>query len=198
MGVSGEFIGAFVGAWIGIWVLIGLFWLYDYWDRKREQTKASKEAPTPLNAEQILERHLEQYIIEYFHALFPGWRLFGEDETEENSEKMASLSQTKRPAGVRYRTKAGEIDLLCYDTKGNLVVIELKRDRAPDRVVAQVDRYLAWVKANLAQEKQRVWGLIIARRFDKRLFYTLQRRRDIKLWTYEWRLHFNKRPTPQI
>ena len=43
--------------------------------------------------------------------------------------------------GIRYRTDAGEIDILCLDVKNNFVVIELKRNKAPDRVVAQVDRY---------------------------------------------------------
>ena len=188
--MNGDFIGSFLGALTGILVIMGLLALWDYWETKK---RASKEAAKKASAQEVLEQQLEEYIVAHFHTLFRGWRIFGENEEKEGS---GFPDGTRRPVGVRYRTKAGEIDLLCYDTKGNLVVVELKRGRAPDRVVAQVDRYMAWVKANLAHENQRVWGLIIARRFDERLYHTLQRRRDIKIWTYEWRLRFNKRPAP--
>lgn len=38
------------------------------------------------------------------------------------------------------------IDLLCIDPGGNLVVVELKRDRTPRDVVAQALDYASWVK----------------------------------------------------
>lgn len=40
----------------------------------------------------------------------------------------------------------GAIDLLCLDRNGNLVVIELKRDRTPREVTAQILDYAAWAK----------------------------------------------------
>jgi hypothetical protein len=40
----------------------------------------------------------------------------------------------------------GAIDLLCLDRDGNLVVIELKRDRSPREVTAQVLDYASWAK----------------------------------------------------
>lgn len=40
----------------------------------------------------------------------------------------------------------GAIDLLCLDRDGNLVVIELKRDRTPREVTAQILDYAAWAK----------------------------------------------------
>lgn len=40
----------------------------------------------------------------------------------------------------------GAIDLLCLDCNGNLVVIELKRDRTPREVTAQILDYASWVK----------------------------------------------------
>jgi hypothetical protein len=40
-----------------------------------------------------------------------------------------------------------KIDLLAIDTDGDLVVIELKRDRTPRDVVAQLLDYASWVKA---------------------------------------------------
>ena len=39
----------------------------------------------------------------------------------------------------------GYIDLLCIDAEGDLVVVELKRDRTPREVIAQVLDYGSWV-----------------------------------------------------
>ncbi len=194
------FLESFLGALIAILLVIGAFALWDYWDRRKEKNSA---ASTRLKAEEVLERQLEEFIVEHFHELFRGWKIYGEEAVEETNGQSANSPSGsgngkahERLPGVRYRTKAGEIDLLCYDPKGNLVVVELKRDRAPDRVVAQVDRYIAWVRANLAQSEQRVWGLIIAKRFDSRLYHSLRKRRDIRMWTYEWKLRLEKRPKP--
>ena len=191
---------SFLGTLIAILLVISAFVIWDYWDRKKEKNSTVSK---PLKAEEVLERHLEEFIVEHFHELFRGWKIYGEESIEgTNEQNTNSLSgegnrkTRERPLGVRYRTKAGEIDLLCYDPKGNLVVVELKRDRAPDRVVAQVDRYIAWVRANLARSEERVWGLIIAKRFDSRLYHSLRKRRDIRMWTYEWKLRLDKRPKP--
>ena len=40
----------------------------------------------------------------------------------------------------------GQIDLLAIDSRGNLVVLELKRDRTPRDIVAQTLDYASWVE----------------------------------------------------
>jgi hypothetical protein len=40
----------------------------------------------------------------------------------------------------------GRIDLLCMDRSGNLVIVELKRDKTPREVTAQALDYASWVK----------------------------------------------------
>ncbi len=39
----------------------------------------------------------------------------------------------------------GRIDLLGMDADGNLVIIELKRDKTPREIIAQVLDYASWV-----------------------------------------------------
>ena len=54
--------------------------------------------------------------------------------------------------GRQVPTGRGRIDLLALDAKGNLVVLELKRDRTPREVVAQLLDYGAWIR-KLQKEK---------------------------------------------
>lgn len=57
--------------------------------------------------------------------------------------------------------KIGRMDFLCEDpSDGSLVVIELKKGRAGDKVVGQVLRYMGWLKATLANGRP-VRGVII-------------------------------------
>ncbi|MFC1755719.1 DUF91 domain-containing protein, partial [Thermoproteota archaeon] len=43
------------------------------------------------------------------------------------------------------------IDLLAIDENGNLIIIELKRDKTPREVVAQALDYATWVKGLQAE-----------------------------------------------
>ncbi len=47
--------------------------------------------------------------------------------------------------GRQIRTTGGPLDILAMDAEGDLVVAELKRDRTPREVVAQVLDYASWV-----------------------------------------------------
>lgn len=46
----------------------------------------------------------------------------------------------------------GLIDLLCVDAAGDLVVVELKRDKTPREITAQALDYASWV-VNLTHER---------------------------------------------
>lgn len=56
----------------------------------------------------------------------------------------------------------GSIDLLAMDADGNLVILELKRDKTPRDVVAQTLDYASWVKTLIHEDVQRIaakfWG----------------------------------------
>ena len=48
--------------------------------------------------------------------------------------------------GRQVRTQfGGRIDLLAIDPEGDLLIIELKKDRTPREIVAQVLDYASWV-----------------------------------------------------
>ena len=76
-------------------------------------------------------------------------------------DKFENLKLYKGIEGVEYNTnQVGVIDILCKDNNGDFVVIELKKERSSDAVVGQIQRYMGWVKENLAQDKD-VRGIII-------------------------------------
>jgi RecB family endonuclease NucS len=91
--------------------------------------------------------------------------------------------------GVQLNTKkAGVIDILALDGEDNFVILELKKAKAPDSVVAQVDRYIEWVERHLAQPTQDVRAIVIAQRFDSRLLYTLARQKKIGAIAFKWEI----------
>ena len=73
-------------------------------------------------------------------------------DREERIEKWISsdvslLSQDLLIIGEQVETASGNfIDLLCIDRSGNLVILELKRDKTPREVTAQALDYASWVK----------------------------------------------------
>jgi hypothetical protein len=77
----------------------------------------------------------------------------------------------------------GYIDLLCLDDDGDLVVVELKRDKTPREITAQVLDYASWVKGLSGDEVREIAGRLLGpgdaleqafeRRFGKPLPDTL-------------------------
>ena len=172
---------AFSGSFLGIVIIVLGILIWDYFDR-RKSAKTAQEKPLPRTKnlhDDILERHLEELIVTNFDHLFPGWSIYTTETIGDAGAKST---------GIRYRTPAGEIDLLCTDQRQNLVVIELKRNRAPDKVVSQLDRYLVWVEQNIAKPGQRVRGIIIAKKHGDHVVYSASRNADIELWTYDLKL----------
>jgi hypothetical protein len=73
-------------------------------------------------------------------------------DLEERIEKwiisdISLLSPDLFIIGQQVETASGNfIDLLCIDRNGNLVIVELKRDKTPREVTAQAIDYASWVK----------------------------------------------------
>lgn len=120
-----------------------------------------------------LEEHLEEFLVE-------NWKQtdFGKsyDLFEEDGET----------AGQQYPTDTGPIDILAIrKDKKELLVIELKKGRASDAVVGQVQRYMGYVKEELAEKGQTVRGVIVASEDHLSIRRALQVANGIDFYKYE-------------
>ncbi len=133
--------------------------------------------PTPLNGnsdgleekEFAYERDLRNYLSKNLFEIEAGLKLY-EDE---------GINGIEFPAGGRF------IDVLTIDRDGNFVVIELKVSRGYDRVIGQLLRYMAWIGKNMAEDKQKVRGIIIAKSISEDLLLAVSKVSDIDLYEYD-------------
>lgn len=120
-----------------------------------------------------LEKQLEDFLVENWSKtrLGDGYKIL-----EEDGECV----------GQQYRSDTGPIDILAIskDEKEYLVV-ELKKGRASDVVVAQVQRYMGFVKSELAERGQGVRGIVIALDNDIRIQRALSVTDNIDFYRYE-------------
>lgn len=120
-----------------------------------------------------LEKHLEDFLVENWKHTEFGQRF---DIYEEEGELV----------GQQYPTDTGPIDILAVSkNKKELLVVELKKGRASDSVVGQIQRYMGYVHDELAEENQEVKGVIIALDDDKRIRRALTVARNIEFFRYQ-------------
>ena len=120
-----------------------------------------------------LEKHLEDFLIQNWEhtALGKKYNLFTDDG---------------EVIGQQYPTDTGPIDILAISKdKKVLLVIELKKGRASDVVVGQIQRYMGYVKDEVLERGQKVKGLIIGLEPDVRLKRALSVCSDIEFCRYK-------------
>jgi restriction system protein len=120
-----------------------------------------------------LEKHLEDFLVANWSQtdLAKEYDLFQED---------GELT------GQQYPTDTGPIDLLAISKdKKKLLVVELKKGRASDSVVGQIQRYMGFVKEELAENGQSVEGIIIALEDDTRIRRALAVAQNISFYKYQ-------------
>jgi restriction system protein len=118
---------------------------------------ADGDVAEPPSVVFAMEQHLEEFLIK-------NW------EQTELGKDFAVFQEDGELKGKQYPTDTGPIDILAVskDSK-RLLVIELKRGRASDKVVGQILRYMGYVKDEVAEPDQIVEGMIIALEDDKNL-----------------------------
>ena len=119
-----------------------------------------------------LENHLEEFLIQ-------NW-----DQTELG--KNYRIFEDGDLYGQQYPTDTGYIDILAISKdKKELLVIELKKGRASDVVVGQIQRYMGYVIEELAEKDQKVRGIIIALEDDLKLKRALSVSSNIEFYRYQ-------------
>ena len=89
-------------------------------------------------------------------------------------------------SGKKFRTDTGEVDIFALSKdKTEYLIIELKKGRASDSVVGQIQRYMGYVKDEVANSDQKVKGLIIALDDDLRIRRALSVTNDIEFNSYK-------------
>jgi len=120
-----------------------------------------------------LEKHLEDFLVSNWSStqLGKNYSIYEEGGTS---------------VGQQFQTDTGPIDILTIrnDLK-EFRVIELKKGRASDAVVGQIQRYMGYIKDEVASHDQKVKGTIIALENDIRIKRALSVNQNIDFFKYK-------------
>lgn len=120
-----------------------------------------------------LEKHLEDFLVKNWRQTELGREY---DIYEEDGEQI----------GQQYQSDTGPLDILAISKdKKTLLVVELKKGRVSDNVVGQVQRYMGYVKEELAEDDQTVKGVIIGQQDDLRIKRALAVTTNIDFYRYQ-------------
>ena len=120
-----------------------------------------------------LEKHLEDFLIH-------NW------SHTELGKNYCIYEEDGQIVGQQYPSDTGPIDILAISKdKKELLVVELKKGRASDVVVGQIQRYMGYVIEELAEENQTVRGVIIAFEDDLKIQRALSVAKNIEFYTYK-------------
>ena len=89
--------------------------------------------------------------------------------------------------GSEFTTSAGRLDILAEDSKGNLVVIELKAGRATSNVIAQI---LAYMSTGREEKNKPGRGILVAGEFDDRVKLAAKAVPTLELRKYAYSFQF--------
>ena len=120
-----------------------------------------------------LEKHLEEFLV-----------------TNWSSTELGKVYEIYKEGndiiGQQYQTDTGPIDILAISKdRKELLVVELKKGRASDSVVGQIQRYMGYVLEELADNDQQVKGVIIALEDDNRIKRALAVAPNIRFYRYQ-------------
>jgi restriction system protein len=119
-----------------------------------------------------LEKHLEDFLVS-------NW------DNTELGRKYNIYTVDGEMVGQQYPSDTGPIDILAISKDGTeLLVVELKKGRASDVVVGQIQRYMGYVVDELAESNQKVKGVIIAFEDDTRIRRALRVTQAIEFYRY--------------
>ena len=119
-----------------------------------------------------LEKHLEDFLVANWASTPLG--------------RTHDIYSVEEQGGQQFPTDTGPIDILAISKdQQELLVVELKKGRASDSVVGQIQRYMGYIAEEIAEDHHRVRGIIIALDDDKRIRRALQIAQGIDFYRYE-------------
>ncbi|MBU3918844.1 DUF91 domain-containing protein [Patescibacteria group bacterium] len=120
-----------------------------------------------------LEKHLEDFLVK-------NWK------NTELGKYYDIYEEDGQMVGQQYPSDTGPIDILAISKdKKEILVVELKRGRASDVIVGQIQRYMGYVKEELVEDGQIVKGVIIAFEDDIRIHRALSVASNIDFYIYK-------------
>ncbi|WP_432798512.1 endonuclease NucS domain-containing protein [Poriferisphaera sp. WC338] len=134
-----------------------------------EDEVVAETARRAESSEFAYEKDLQHFLARHLAVIEDGMVLYEDEEAK----------------GIEYPAGGRLIDLLAVDREGGLVVVELKVSKGYDRVVGQLLRYMNWVRRFVAEEGQRVRGMIVARHITEDLQLACAGLADVSLLEYE-------------
>lgn len=128
-----------------------------------------------------LEKHLEDFLVH-------NWK------STEIGKNYNIYEEDGEIIGQQYPTDTGPMDILAVSKDNKtLLVVELKKGRSSDVVVGQCQRYMGYVKEELAEKNQDVRGVIIAFEDDKKIQRALSVTQNIEFYTYKINFQLEKK-----
>lgn len=130
--------------------------------------------PSVENASEFaLEKHLEDFLVK-------NWK-------QTDLGKHYNIYEIDGEiVGQQFPSDTGPIDILAISKdKKTLLVVELKKGRVSDNVVGQIQRYMGYVKEELAEPNQQVRGVIIGLEDDIRIKRALAVTSNIDFYRYQ-------------
>jgi len=132
----------------------------------------SKDPTIEDPSEFAFEEHLEDFLVKNWPST----------EIGKNYDIYAEDGEF----GRQYKCDTGFIDILAISKdKKELLVVELKKGRASDSVVGQIQRYMGFIKAERTEPGQIVKGIIIASEDDNRIKRALSVTNNIDFYQYK-------------
>jgi len=133
-------------------------------------TSSDKEIENPSMF--ALEMHLEDFLVK-------NWK-------NTPLAKNYDIYEDEEVSGKQFQTDTGPIDILAISKdQKEFLVIELKKGRASDSVVGQVQRYMGFVQEEFLEKDQKVKGAIIALENDIKVKRALSVTKDIDFYQYK-------------
>lgn len=160
---------------------LSVFCLDEYRAEIEQLLSGIRTTVTPRTNDEVIENPsvfaLEKYLEEFLVSNWASTELAGQ---------YSIFTEDGEIVGQQYETDTGYIDILAISQDGKtLLVIELKKGRASDVVIGQIQRYMGYVLEELAEHDQEVRGLIIALEDDTRIKRALAVAKGIDFYKYE-------------